>query len=66
MSTIHVQQRLGRLETILQLMLVLDQSQSRSSNLDDMLPKLHEGVLQLMDARNFYVAVLDSDRNHYR
>lgn len=66
LSTIHVQQRLGRLETILQLMLVLDQSQSRSSNLDDMLPKLHEGVLLLMDARNFYVAVLDSDRTHYR
>jgi signal transduction histidine kinase len=61
-----VLQRLGRLEAILQLMLVLDQSQSRSSNLDDMLLKLHEGVAQLMDARNFYVAVMNGDRTYYR
>lgn len=66
MSNIRVLQRLGRLEAILQLMLVLDQSQSRSSNLDDMLLKLHEGVAQLMDARNFYVAVMNGDRTHYR
>lgn len=66
MSNIRVLQRLGRLEAILQLMLVLDQSQSRSSNLDDMLLKLHEGVAQLMDARNFYVAVTNGDRTHYR
>jgi GAF domain-containing protein len=66
LSNIRVLQRLGRLEAILQLMLVLDQSQSRSSNLDDMLLKLHEGVAQLMDARNFYVAVMNGDRTHYR
>ncbi|QDL56130.1 GAF domain-containing sensor histidine kinase [Rhodoferax aquaticus] len=66
MSNNRVLQRLGRLEAILQLMLVLDQSQGRSSNLDDLMLKLHEGVIQLMDARNFYLAVLNESRTHYR
>ncbi|MBP6702754.1 MAG: GAF domain-containing sensor histidine kinase [Vicinamibacteria bacterium] len=59
-------QRLSRLEVVLAMGLAIDRVQARRGGLDELLVTVHEGISQLMDAQNFYVALCDEERRHFR
>ncbi len=58
--------RLSRLEIVLAMELAIDRVQASHAGLDELLATVHEGVSKLMDARNFYVALCDDERERFR
>lgn len=66
MAQTQQSQRLSRLEIVLAMGLAIDRVQARRGGLDELLVTVHEGISQLMDAENFYVALCDEERQNFR
>ncbi|WP_168224802.1 response regulator [Rhodoferax aquaticus] len=60
------QMRLHRLESVVSLVLDIDNAQSKNGGITFLMGMIHERLHNIMDASNFFVATCDKDRTYFQ